>query len=219
MSSFSTGEKQIVFRVGNLLKNLNNLENGIILIDEPETSLHPKWQRKYIRFLLDTFQGLNIQFIIATHSPYILQGIKEGESVAIKIDRNNKDGNGNDILEIGEKIGYYPNSLKNPSINLINYLAYGILDELLHIELFTALEVKNNVNYNRLKDILYNDNRISKKNHIATVRYAGINIGDSIAEALPVFIRNALHHPDERARIYSEEELEISIKSMLTLLE
>lgn len=77
MSSFSTGEKQIVFRVGNLLKNLRNLEDGIILIDEPETSLHPKWQRKYIRFLLDTFDGLDIQFIIATHSPYILQGINE----------------------------------------------------------------------------------------------------------------------------------------------
>jgi predicted ATP-binding protein involved in virulence len=219
MSSFSTGEKQIVFRVGNLLKNLNNLENGIILIDEPETSLHPKWQRKYIRFLLDTFEGLGIQFIIATHSPYILQGIKEGESVAIKIDRNKIDEDGNDILEIGEKIGYYPNSLKNPSINLINYLAYGIVDELLHIELFTALEVKNNVNYNVLKNILNRDTSISQKSHIATVRYGGINIGDSISEALPVFIRNSLHHPDERARIYSQEELETSINKMLELIE
>lgn len=219
MSSFSTGEKQIVFRVGNLLKNLKNLENGIILIDEPETSLHPKWQRKYIKFLLDTFDGLDIQFIIATHSPYILQGIKEGESVAIKIDRNRIDQNGNDILEIGEKVGYYPNSLKNPSINLINYLAYGIVDELLHIELFTALEVKNNVNYNALKNILNNNPTIPPKNHIATVRYGGINIGDSISEALPVFIRNSLHHPDERARTYSHEELEISIKIMLDLIE
>lgn len=219
MSSFSTGEKQIVFRVGNLLKNLKNLQDGIILIDEPETSLHPKWQRKYIRFLLDTFDGLDIQFIIATHSPYILQGIKEGESVAIKIDRNKLDENGNDILEIGEKIGYYPNSLNNPSINLINYLAYGIVDELLHIELFTALEVKNNVNYNALKNILNNDANILQKSHIATVRYGGINIGDSINESLPVFIRNCIHHPDERARNYSQEELEESINIMLSLIE
>ena len=219
MSSFSTGEKQIIFRVGNLLKNLKNLENAFILIDEPETSLHPKWQKKYIKFLLDTFQGLDIQFIIATHSPYILQGIKEGESIAIKIDRNNKDENGNDILEIGEKIGYYPNSLKNPSINLINYLAYGIVDELLHIELFTALEVKNNVNYTALKNILNNNSNIPQKSHTATVRYGGINIGDSINEALPVFIRNSLHHPDERARTYSQNELEISINKMLDLIE
>lgn len=218
MSSFSTGEKQIVFRVGNLLKNLKNLENGIILIDEPETSLHPKWQQKYIRFLLDTFDGLDIQFIIATHSPYVLQGIKEGESVAIKIDRNKLDENGNDILEIGEKIGYYPNSLNNPSINLINYLAYGIVDELLHIELFTALEVKNNVNYTSLKNILNNNVNIPQKSHIATVSYGGINIGDTISEALPVFIRNCIHHPDERARNYSKE-LEVSINIMLDLIE
>lgn len=219
MSSFSTGEKQIVFRVGNLLKNLNNLENGIILIDEPETSLHPKWQRKYIEFILNTFDGLDIQFIIATHSPYILQGIKEGESIAIKIDRNKIDENGNNILEIGEKIGYYPHSLKNPSINLINYLAYGILDELLHIELFTALEVKNNVNYNVLKGILNSNTTIPQKIHTATVRYGGINIGDTISESLPVYIRNSLHHPDERARTYSQEELETSINIMLDLIE
>jgi len=218
MSSFSTGEKQIVFRIGNLLKNLNNLENGIILIDEPETSLHPKWQRKYIEFLLDVFEGLDIQFIIATHSPYILQGIKEGESIAIKIDRSKIDEDGNDILEIGEKIGYYPNSLRNPSINLINYLAYGILDELLHIELFTALEVKNNVNYNGLKNILNSNTSISQKSHIATARYNGVNIGDAISESLPVFIRNSLHHPDERGRVYSHEELEESINIMLDLI-
>lgn len=218
MSSFSTGEKQIVFRVGNLLKNLKNLENGIILIDEPETSLHPKWQKKYVRFLLDTFDGLDIQFIIATHSPYILQGIKDGESVAIKVNRNKTDDNGNTILEIGEKIGYYPNSLNNPSVNLINYLAYGIVDELLHIELFTALEIKNNVNYNALKNILNSDTNIPQKTHTATVNYGGIKIGDSITEALPVYIRNSLHHPDERARIYSQEELEESINIMLELI-
>ncbi|MEZ7496815.1 ATP-binding protein [Leeuwenhoekiella aequorea] len=218
MSTFSTGEKQIVFRVGNLLKNLKNLQNGIILIDEPETSLHPKWQRKYIQFLLNTFDGLGIQFIISTHSPYILQGIKDGESIAIKIDRNKTDEQGNDILDIGEKIGYYPNSLKNPSINLINYLAYGIVDELLHIELFTALEVKNNVNYTGLKRILDADNSILQKNHTATVSYGRVNIGDSISEALPVYIRNTLHHPDERARNYSQEELENSINIMLDLL-
>lgn len=102
---------------------------------------------------------------------------------------------------------------------MINYLAYGIVDELLHIELFTALEVKNNVNYISLKNILKNNSNISQKSHIATVNYGGINIGDSITEALPVFIRNCLHHPDERARNYSQEELEESINIMLNLIQ
>ncbi len=217
MKSFSTGEKQIIFRVGNLLKNLSNLDNAIILIDEPETSLHPKWQQRYVKFLLDTFDGLDIQFIIATHSPYILQAINHGQSVAIKVDRNRKDINGDDILEIGETIGYYPNSLRNPSINLINYIAYGILDEMLHIELLTALEVKLGVNYKGLKHYLSQRNIITKS-HTASVSYVGVNVGDQITEPLPIYIRNSIHHPNEIARIYSKGELELSIEFLLSEL-
>lgn len=44
----------------------------VILIDEPENSLHPKWQRKYIEFLMG-YLGYNddADIIIATHSPFI----------------------------------------------------------------------------------------------------------------------------------------------------
>ncbi|NEG87274.1 AAA family ATPase [Pantoea agglomerans] len=44
----------------------------VILIDEPENSLHPKWQRKYIEYLVG-FLGYkdDTEIIIATHSPFI----------------------------------------------------------------------------------------------------------------------------------------------------
>ncbi len=214
LNSFSTGEKQIIFRVGNLLKNLGRLENGIILIDEPETSLHPIWQKKYLKFLKQTFDGLDIQFIIATHSPYILQGIDDETSIVLKVSREELG----DDLEIGERIGYYPNSLKNPSINLINYLAYNIVDELLHIELFAALEIKNHVGYGGLKGILGNDSTIPSKQFTATQSFNRTNVGDNVIEPLPIFIRNAIHHPEETARSYSELELRESIDIMLNLL-
>ena len=214
LDSFSTGEKQIIFRVGNLLKNLGRLDNGIILIDEPETSLHPRWQKKYLNFLKQTFNGLDIQFIIATHSPYILQGIDDRSSIVLKLSREGID-NG---LEIGKRIGYYPNSLKNPSLNLINYLAYNIIDELLHIELFAALEIKNYVGYRGLKDIMRNNSSIPTKQFISTQRFNGVNIGDNVTEPLPIFIRNAIHHPEETARNYNESELKTSIDTMLSML-
>jgi len=52
----------------------------VILIDEPELHLHPEWQRKYIKVILDAFKyyvskGFKFHFIIATHSPYILTDI------------------------------------------------------------------------------------------------------------------------------------------------
>ncbi|MDP9954787.1 putative ATPase [Epilithonimonas hungarica] len=49
-------------------------ENTVILIDEPENSLHPKWQIEYIRQLMDLFYFFQPKIIIATHSPLIING-------------------------------------------------------------------------------------------------------------------------------------------------
>jgi len=49
-------------------------ERTVILIDEPENSLHPKWQKEYARILLDIFYLYQPKIIIATHSPLIISG-------------------------------------------------------------------------------------------------------------------------------------------------
>lgn len=51
---------------------------GIVLIDEIELHLHPKWQREALRRLSNTFSGC--QFIVTTHSPQVL-GEVEARSV------------------------------------------------------------------------------------------------------------------------------------------
>lgn len=212
LGTFSTGEKQIIYRVGHLLKELENLDGSLILIDEPETSLHPKWQKKYVQFLMDVFMGLDIQFVIATHSPYILQGLKDGKSICYKIDRTKE--------QIGEKIGFYKNMIGGgPSLNLINYKVYDIVDELLHIELFTALEVKEG-GYSKLRKKLDGNLSIRKANKfVATVACSTHKIGDVIAESLPISIRNKIHHADEKARPdFNEDDLRESIESMLCVL-
>jgi len=54
----------------------NALEGkGIILIDEIELHLHPKWQRDIIPRLTSTFP--NCQFIVTTHSPQVLSNVKK----------------------------------------------------------------------------------------------------------------------------------------------
>ena len=47
-------------------------QDAVILIDEPENSLHPEWQREYIKNLNNLFHYYNPKFIIATHSPLII---------------------------------------------------------------------------------------------------------------------------------------------------
>lgn len=47
-------------------------ENGLYLLDEPENSLSPEKQQELIRFLEDSARFFGCQFVIATHSPFLL---------------------------------------------------------------------------------------------------------------------------------------------------
>lgn len=49
---------------------------GVILIDEIDLHLHPRWQRAIIPALLHAFPGL--QFVATTHSPFVIQSLNEG---------------------------------------------------------------------------------------------------------------------------------------------
>jgi predicted ATPase len=49
-------------------------ENSVILIDEPENSLHPKWQIEYVKKITELFYFYQPKIVIATHSPLIING-------------------------------------------------------------------------------------------------------------------------------------------------
>ena len=47
-------------------------ENGLYLLDEPENSLSPERQQELLRFLEDSARFFGCQFVVATHSPFLL---------------------------------------------------------------------------------------------------------------------------------------------------
>lgn len=67
MYDLSSGEKQLLIIMLTVL--LSNNENMVLLLDEPEVSLHIGWQQKLIDSILQLNE--NCQLIIATHSPSI----------------------------------------------------------------------------------------------------------------------------------------------------
>lgn len=71
INGLSSGEKQLFLRT--LSIKMLEPKNSIILIDEPELSLHPKWQQKIVEVYKKI--GKNNQVIIATHSPHILGSV------------------------------------------------------------------------------------------------------------------------------------------------
>lgn len=222
LNDLSTGEKQIIYRIGYILKNLGNIHDGLILIDEPEISLHPTWQIKLKDFLFELFDGYDVQIIIATHSPFIFKNLDELKESCIKLDRSNP---------VSEKISMiFPNVPYNPSVQLINYLAYGIISELLHIELYTLLQIRehrdkitnswnrstNSANADGIENWLQDPNGGAMPIKQIFTRTGQTN---PTSETIMTWIRNKLHHSDEINRPnYSEVDLKESIDLMIGLL-
>lgn len=94
ISQLSSGEKQIVFRGGFLLRNLGSIRGAIVLVDEPELSLHPQWQLEILGFLKNLFTdekgNQTSQLIVATHSPFILHNDTRANDKVIVMQRNDK---------------------------------------------------------------------------------------------------------------------------------
>lgn len=55
---------------------------GVLLIDEAENQLHPKWQKRLIRTILEIFP--NLQIIATTHSPFIISSVSNGRFFVCK---------------------------------------------------------------------------------------------------------------------------------------
>ena len=92
INQLSDGEKCLLALVGDLARRLalanpageNPLNGeGVILIDEIELHLHPRWQRNIVPGLEKTFP--NCQFVITTHSPQVLGDAKDAAIFALNI--------------------------------------------------------------------------------------------------------------------------------------
>lgn len=88
--------------------NIPNAE-GIVLIDEIDSNLHPKWQWRIIDALTETFP--NVQFIAATHSPIIVSSCKNANIISIDEEQNIRyigDSYAFSVNEIlKDMLGYY----------------------------------------------------------------------------------------------------------------
>lgn len=150
IDQLSDGEKGLLAMAGDLARRLAiaNLGlpdplqgSGVVLIDEIELHLHPKWQREIIPALTRTFP--NCQFIVTTHSPqvisqvqpegiYILERTDEG-IVAMRPESSyGRDTNRilEDLMDTPER----PQEIKESLLELFRLIARGDLDSarLLH---------------------------------------------------------------------------------------
>ena len=83
VNQLSDGEKCLMAMVGDLARRIAIanpqrkdplLGDGIVMIDEIDLHLHPKWQRLVVPRLTEVFP--NCQFVISTHSPHVITHIQ-----------------------------------------------------------------------------------------------------------------------------------------------
>ncbi|MGS0536283.1 AAA family ATPase [Pseudoalteromonas sp. SaAl2] len=91
LSEASSGELSLLFTMSSIAGEIEN--NSLILIDEPELSLHPRWQLSFLDLLQSTFSNYkNCHFIIATHSPNLISSISKKDAFIVNL--------GSDIPEL-----------------------------------------------------------------------------------------------------------------------
>lgn len=209
IDKLSTGEKQIVFRGIYLLKNSKNLEGATILIDEPELSMHPKWQNNALKYYKDLFfeGGVQVaQLFFASHSEHVLK-----ESLSDKT--NNlvivlRDDNG----IIKAKRVDAPWVLPSITAAETSYLAFDIVSNDYHIELYGWLQdKKGGLNVKACDNFIK-----TRPEYISSLHEKPSSHGATTYDTLSTFIRNVIHHPDP-TRTFNESELRTSIELLIKL--
>lgn len=134
-NELSDGYSSVIYIVSDLILRMDKnwlLEDkiseydyqGIVLIDELETHLHIELQKKIFPFLTKFFP--KIQFIVTTHSPYILNSISNAKAYDLErqVELDNLSGFSSDDLAEGYfEADAYSDELKN-SLNRYEELCF-----------------------------------------------------------------------------------------------
>lgn len=85
---FSSGELSLLYRFFRLLREM--VDDALVIIDEPETHLHPRWILRYVRTLKEVLGGYRAHVFLATHSPFVAADLPYECIVSLREDPETK---------------------------------------------------------------------------------------------------------------------------------
>lgn len=191
----SDGFKQFIsFLLTVSAENYNKkLNNTILLIDEPETHLHPPAQINLLEELVKITQNKNNNILFfATHSNYLID--------KVNLDRNYKVIKENNLKTSINKI-----EKKTSTYSEVNYEIFGILNNDYHNELYGFIESVDNSKLVALKQ---------------TKDWINLKTKKTERVSLSKYIRHSIHHPENTLnKKYTETELKNSIQELKSIKE
>lgn len=87
-NELSTGIRNFIFRLGHIFSLFfgQKIENGFLLVDEPENSLFPDFRYDLIGIYQEMMTGSDTQFFVATHDPIIAAQFESCERIILDFD-------------------------------------------------------------------------------------------------------------------------------------
>lgn len=225
IDSLSTGEKQIVYRGMFLLRNLNALSGSIVFVDEPELSMHPRWQKKILPFYENLFKdgagNRTSQMFFATHSNYVVDSAFTDASNHLVI-LLSSDVNG---VVTSHRVDNADRVLPRISTAEINYLAFHLPSIEYHVELYGCLQIKEGnlmtgraFNVKETDDFIKNHALYDARRHAKQYVFTKSNGSSTTYDTICSYIRNYIDHPDPPAHTEpTEEEMKTSIELLREL--
>jgi len=189
----SAGERQLYYILSTLIYHILNLKSVntyrihyrdvLVVLDEVELGFHPDYQRKFINFMIETFERLHLQsyvrfhFLMTTHSPFMLSDVLNSNVI---------------YLEKGHK--KYKEKLMNPFCANIN--------EILAQNFFLSEGFVGEFAKNKILDLLNWLDKNIKNNQVWNITKAEALI-DALGE--PIIKQHLEHMLEHKKRIINEE--------------
>ncbi|MBW5379411.1 AAA family ATPase, partial [Brachyspira hampsonii] len=129
LGNLSAGLKSFVI-IKRLLENGSLNEKDVLILDEPEIHLHPKWQLIYAELIVLLQKYFNLTITITTHSHYFLEAINRFSK------RHNID----------ERVNFYITELAENQCNVIFKNVNDNLD-IIYKKMYEPLEILKNMRY------------------------------------------------------------------------
>ena len=180
-----------------------------LLLDEPETWLHPRAQIQLGEALAKISE--DEQLFLITHSPYMLRSYNPTQHRLIIFSREDNVPS----IQYSDELGLIAN--QEPSLGEITYFAFGIPTVEFHDELWGEIQViSKRKSERKLNTYLHDTHRLP----YAKKWDRDDKPNDAPEDAtLPYYIRNSIHHPENRLnKPYTDNELAESTENLIAVL-
>ena len=209
ISKYSSGQQEVLLKLKDLQELYTNTDS--ILLDEPETSLHPRWQREIIGIVTKLVTDCNNskpQMFIATHSEKVLESLINKEDVQIVRLFKEKG------KICYETIDQMKLCLPRTTFAELDYVIFKIDNYEYCSQLYDLLEWRFGNPYKvdkmLLKSSFYNESIHYKP-------WYNDKTDKTEQFALPTYVRNYFHHPKNREEP-TQAELHNAIEFLVNVI-